>query len=291
MYSKAADVLKNGLETYEEDLAQLKDVLQAAKGAPDLANRPILDPNNGERLESPQPEKLKVLLQERLASASVVLKPRRPGPVVRVAIHKGCGENGTKAFFETLKNVEVEVVDSLSLSLLDRFDCVFILQTSSINKEDYFHNLRRYVAEGGGGVVFQHDMCGRPRRGAFDAKTPFPEICLQAPGRKGKNDANARTLKAKVAHPALGKSKAGETYEHMYYDHLTLKPGAKGVVIVDDADGDPVVVTGEIGHGRVLFDGNVNLTVKDEDKPLTGFNAHLAKGAVEWFTGVVLEKK
>ena len=63
------------------------------------------------------------------------------------------------------------------------------------------------------------------------------------------------------------------------------------IVLVEDQDGAPIVVAGAQGHGKVIFDGNVNLTVTDDDVLLTDFNAVLAQGAVEWMTGVKLEMK
>jgi Glycosyl hydrolase family 20, domain 2 len=286
MYAQSVSVLKTGLALLDKDLAYLQSVLAATKGKPDLTTIPLLSRRNRDRVENPQPGKLRQLLQERLASASVVLKPRRPGPKVRVAIFTGLGAQGTKAFFDTFKNVDAEIIDSLSLAVLDRFDCVFIMQTKRVDRGDVFHGLRRYVIEGGRGVVFQHDMCGRPGRSAFGAKTPFPEICSHAPGRK-----DALKVLAKVAHPVLTGAKPNDAFKHMYYDHLNPKPGPEGKVVVVDEEGDPVVIVGSVGLGKVIFDGNVNLTSNNEDKPLVQFNAMLAKGAVEWFTGVKLLKK
>ena len=284
-YSQAADVLNAGLAAFEEDSARVHAILEKTKNEPDLARLPPLHPRNRDILETPTPDQVKVLLEQRLASASVVLKPRRAGPVIRVAVHRGLGEQGTKAFLDGFANVEAEIIDSLSLAVLDRFDCVFILQTTSVNRDDYFHGLARYVKQGGGGVLFQHDMCGRPKRGVFGEKTPFPEVCSSAPGRT-----DARRLVVSSAHESIPGAKVGDVHEHMYYDHLELEPGPKGTVVAADEAGAPVVIAGEAGLGKVIFDGNVNLTASDQDELLTGFNAILAKGAVEWFTGVTLRK-
>lgn len=283
-YAEAANVLKAGLRAFDADLARLEATLAKTDGEPDLARRPLLHARSRGALEMPKPARMKALLEEGLAGASVVLTPRRPGPVIRVGVYKGLGEKGTRAFLDAFKNVEAKIIDSLSLAVLDRFDCVFILQTSAVNRNDYFHNLRRYVTEGGGGVLFQHDMCGRPGRAVFGTKTPFPEICPNAPGRK-----DARKLVVKAQHPALAGSAVGTVHEHMYYDHLNPTVGPKGTAIAVDQAGDPVVIAGAAGAGKVIFDGNVNLTIKNEDEPLTGFNALLARGAVEWFTGVALK--
>ena len=77
----------------------------------------------------------------------------------------------------------------------------------------------------------------------------------------------------------------------MYYDHITPRVGSKGVVLAADDTGAPVVVAGEAGKGKVVFDGNVNIDNQDKPAVLAGFNAVLARGAVEWFTGIKLEEK
>jgi hypothetical protein len=96
-------------------------------------------------------------------------------------------------------------------------------------------------------------------------------------------------LSVETVHPALPGAAAGDRLEHMYYDHLTLEPGPAASVLAVNEDGDPVVVVGEAGHGKVMFDGNINFTADGQDEPLTGANALLARGAVEWFTGVKLQ--
>jgi len=282
MYEPAVAVLEAGLKCFEADHAAAQKVLETTKREADLNYYGPVGKRGDVR---PQPERIKALLLERLESAKVVLKPRRPGPIVRIGVHKGFGANGTAEFLDQFKNAEADVIDTLSLAVLDKYDCVFIMQTGSVSKDDYFFNLRRYVTEGGGGVLFQHDMCGFGRY-TFGQKTPFPDICPHAVDRK-----DLREVVIRTRHPATLQLEPGAKLKHMYYDHIVPKPGDKAIVLVEDQDGAPIVVAGTQGHGKVIFDGNVNLTVTDDDVLLTDFNAVLAQGAVEWMTGVKLEKK
>ena len=128
-------------------------------------------------------------------------------------------------------------------------------------------------------------MCGFGRY-PFGQTTPFPEICPYANGRR-----DASNVTAVIEHPAMPGLKKDDKMWHMYYDHVTPKAGPKGVVLAVDDTGASVVVAGESGKGKVIFDGNVNINDKDKEVPLAGFNAVLARGAVEWFTGVKLEEK
>jgi len=279
---EVAPLLEKALQTLEANRRRADQVLADTKTEPDLTPFPPTDAKRGD--VKPSAAELEKMIRDRLADVRLVLKPRRPGEFIRVGIHKGLGQAGTLAFFEQFKNVKAEIIETLSLTNLDRFDCVFLLQTTSISESDVMNNVRRYVLEGGGGVVFQHDLCGF-QRSPFGATTPFPEICKSAPDRR-----DAPEVKIAKEHFALPGLKKGEKVRHMYYDHMILAPGDKGVVLAED-EGRPVVVAGAAGAGKVIFDGNVNLTERNMDEPLTLFNAVLARGAVEWMTGVRLQAK
>jgi len=281
-YAESIPVLEAGLETFEKNLARVKDVLEQTKDEPGLS---LYGPLHL-KTRGIKPEELKQLLLNRMASAKVVLKPRKPGETILVAVHQGLGENGTKAFLDQFENVKTDIIHTLSLATLEKYDCLFVLQTAMADRLDFFHNLPRYVREGGRGIVFQHDMCGRDRRGAFGNETPFPEIC---PGTAGRED--AFEIVVKTRHPVLPGLKKGQELTHMYYDCLFPQAGEKGTVVVVGKGGEPIVVVGESGPGKVVFDGNVNLTKYGKDELLTGINAVLAQGAVEWLTGVKLRKK
>lgn len=278
---EAAKILEQGLKDYEKDYVIASKVLEQTKKEPDL-NRWGLFVRGDIK---PTPQELKKLLEEKLASAKITLKPRRPGKFIKVGIFNGFGKAGTVEFFKGFKNVKTEVIKSLSLAVLDRFDCIIMLQSMTMNdKGDYFNNLRRYVIEGGGGVLFQHDMCGFERF-VFGKKTPFPEICPYATGKK-----NSDGVTIEKEHQVIMKTPKGQQVKYMYYDHIMPKAGDDGQVIAVDKDGDPVIVIGTIGHGKVVFDGTVNLDKAKGDIHLQNLNALIAQGAVEWFTGVKLLK-
>ncbi len=282
---EALALLRKALDEYEIDRQQAEAVLQKTKHEPDLTVRGPLDARAGD--VQPAPAAVREMLESRLASLAVVLKPRPAGDIVKVGLYlqKAPGAQGTKMFFDRFQNVQADFIDSLAMAVLQDYDCIFIFQTGSVIRSDYFDNLPRFAGEGGRGVLFQHDMCGFGRY-PFGQSTPFPEICQYADGRR-----DATNLVVLLAHPAMPGLDRGDKTWHMYYDHITPRPGPRGVALAADETGAPVVVAGEFGRGKVIFDGNINIDKHDQEAALTGFNAVLTRGAVEWFTGVKLVER
>jgi predicted SnoaL-like aldol condensation-catalyzing enzyme len=287
MYSAAAAVLQNGIKELAEDEKLIAQMDKKSKGQKDI--KPIDRLKWGKLVPIAT---LKTMLSTRLADANVVLKPRRAGKYIKVGIYAGTGQKGTLEYFEQFKNVKPEIINSLNLAVLDKFDCVFVLKNANINKTDFFFNLRQYVEQGGGGVIIEHDLIGGPRS-PFGQKNPFPEVCKIGSKRK---DCFKRKVKIVAEHPALGSLENGDEAKLMYVDFIVPVAGDNGTVLVADNMDEAVVVAGEVGFGKVIFSGTISFSSYDggysgEDIKLYGLNAELAKGFVEWSTGVMLEKK
>ncbi len=282
---EAVRSIQDGLAWLAEDRALASKILEETRGAPDLTAGG--DPLGKRGDVKPDPAALEKMLEERRAGLTLVLRPRPPGARVQIGIYDGAGAEATRDFFGQFTNAAAEIVESLNLAALDRYDCVLIMQSRSIDRDDFFNTLPRYVREGGRGVLFQHDLCGMPRA-PFGATNPFPEIVVKAAEK-----VDAFNLRVVENHPALPGLKAGDVREHMYYDHLALVTGPSARILLADEAGRPVVAAGEAGLGKVIFDGNVNApdTMNIGRKgPLGDYiNGVLMRGAVEWFTGVPLQ--
>ncbi|MBI5831159.1 MAG: family 10 glycosylhydrolase [Armatimonadetes bacterium] len=98
--------------------------------------------------------------------------------------------------------------------------------------------LRAWV-EQGGTLVLTHDAVGYRYHPAL-----FGEV-----GR-GVTTERSRGVAAGAAWPG-----PGTRFDHGYADHVRLSPGPAGVVWWRDAGGQPVVVAGAVGRGRVVLDG------------------------------------
>ena len=115
------------------------------------------------------------------------------------------------------------------------------------------------------------------------AATPFPEIVKTSPDRKENLSRRVKTID-------------GKERETMYVDYFVLRPGAKGEVRATAMDGSPICIRGDCGMGKVFFNGtvgveSVNGTYDTRSARLNGFNADMAREAVEYFTGITLVPK
>ncbi|MEW6359158.1 MAG: family 10 glycosylhydrolase [Planctomycetota bacterium] len=133
--------------------------------------------------------------------------------------------------------------------------------------------LREFVEKRGGGLVVTHDAVGYRNYPAI-----IPEIAA-----KGTNHVKQNQCKVIAQHPITAGLVAEQTFEHTYYDHVLIEPGAKGTVVVADAEGKAVVVAGEWGSGRYVADGMATgLGAANEDVPVEGAEKQLLVNMVRW---------
>jgi hypothetical protein len=106
-----------------------------------------------------------------------------------------------------------------------------------------------------------------------------------------------------TVHPILRAHQVGDTLTHMYHDHMTLDiRGREGIVILVDAETKaPVVVVGQVGKGKVVFDGSITLAspktaagkrlamklgksldLDNFEYPAFGISAELLSNGVRW---------
>lgn len=207
------------------------------------------------------------------------------GPV-RVAIYDPSGDGGTaighQGWMETLKTddgVVAEFINDLSLSNLVKYEVLLYPQASSgrsVSRYEYFEVLKRYVEEAGGGVMFGHHQVGHDRA-EFGMEVTFPLI-----GAGSIDRPDAYDVVVAGDHPITEGLAAGQTYQHVYYDHFTVKPGRKGVVILKDTGGDPVMVAGQQGKGRVIYDGQIILSDVSGTVTAEGTERDVFLSAVRW---------
>jgi len=270
---EAVRVIEEALGALERDRALAGRVLETA-GKDE-------DPKSFDKLRR-RADGIGAKLDLALKSLTTVFRPRPVGATIKVGVYGGYGKENTRQYLDAFRNVEARSIGDLSAATIEPYDCILIFQTRALEERDYFDTLVRYVKDGGRGVLFQHDLCGFGRY-PFGERTPFPEVSPYADGRK-----DLTRVRAATTHPVLPGMKKGDVGEHMYYDHITPKAGPNATIVAEDERGNPVVVVGTAGKGKVIFDGNVNIDHRDKGVALTGLNAVIARGAVEWFTGVKL---
>lgn len=207
---------------------------------------------------------------------------------IRVGVYDALADGGSavghRGALMTLRgepDIKAEFITDLSLDNLLNYDCIIIPQCTlgrSSTEYDWFTGLRRYVAEAGGAVWFMHDSVGTPRS-EFGSRTTFPEVCRGGAERVDSN--RARTVK----HPITEGFKPGTTIEHTYYDHWTLRTGRPaGRDALLDESGGVVWLVGQVGKGRVLYDGTILLDAHNSPTPAEGDHRKLFISALKWLT-------
>jgi len=99
--------------------------------------------------------------------------------------------------------------------------------------------LRAFV-EAGGTLIVTHDAVGFRR-----CPVIAPEVCAG-----GVERADDTTWKLVVDLPESGLNPS-QTYEHTFYDHIVVVPGASARVIATDVQGRPLIAAGRLGRGKV----------------------------------------
>ena len=209
-------------------------------------------------------------------------KPRYQEGKLRVAIYRPPPDTGSvigaQGIYEALSkesSLAVAYIGDLRLGILLQHHCLILPSCKQMPAEDLerIPQVRRFVGQYGGGVYLQHSSVGHPRFPLHSSM--FPEIC-QYVTRVASNRVTVVPSRAAgagqpggdrlpnfemAAHPILGSHQVGETLIHMYYDHMALGvEGREGVpVLVDAKTKAPVVVVGQVGRGRVVFDGTIAL--------------------------------
>ena len=271
---EASNFLSKALDLVKADYAAAEDNLRSLAGEKDSRGFRYVWPY-GKDKAVPDIENV-------LASARVTLRPRRIGRYVRVGVTSGPSGDRTKAFLDGFENVRAEMIDSLSLAELDRFDCVFVMDRQWA-KDEFYNNLRAYANKGAGGVYLEGPLSGNVR---FDTRPVFPEVVAASPKQVFNPSRKAKRMD-------------GSDAKTMYVDYFTMTPGCRGEVVATAGDGTPFAVKGAAGHGKVFCVGLLNVeaiedgnwALKESKDRLFGINAELAKAAVEYFSDVRLKSK
>jgi len=198
------------------------------------------------------------------------------------------GRTGLVNLLKGINDISVTEIDNLALDTMKQYDCVVFPDCKSLGEvKANVNDIRAYVVDLGGGMYFEHDSCGFNRFPLKDSV--FPELAHVAdrvgePTFSTKYKASDRTLKIVKQHPATEGSLIGATFEQVYFDHLQLI-NETGELLVEDSYGKGVVVAGQAGNGRVVFNGGLTLNAvedKELDKPLATVEGEIIVNSVRW---------
>ncbi len=211
-----------------------------------------------------------------------------------VGIYNAELAGGRSAGVHAIKNtiasedIGVEEFSRLSIENLLKYRVVIIPNTRELARgEDprWTDNLRAYVAEAGGALVFCHDAVGA-ERSPFGRIPLFPEIVMTGTVERSENQ------KVEVALPAdsliwdfeyLQEYTGGETAEHMYFDRFMFAQSGGTHILSDPESRRTVVGTGEVGRGRVVFNGTFGAhPVTHTAMELEGIDRDVMVNTVRW---------
>lgn len=198
---------------------------------------------------------------------------------VKVAVFKT--GFGARAVLDALKKdarTQPILLKAITIEDLMQADVLYVGSTS-LEQPDQIKSIKIFVACGGG-VIFNHSSCGR-----YCPETIFPDIAAKVVDRR--DDTILMILDK--SHPITQGLPA--EYSHAFNDHLYLEPGPEGKTIIVDREKAPVVVIGEAGAGRVVFNGGLPgyfydpTDYKQGEKSPEGAELQMLLNAIEWVAG------
>ena len=134
--------------------------------------------------------------------------------------------------------------------------------------------------ENGGGVLFTHDSVGYRKHMSM-----FRDI------GGGINHPKLDKVKVIKAHPVTRGLSVGQVFPPGFrYDHIALVKGPAGTTLIENEQGDPVVVVGPFGKGKVILNGMLTGMAGDkkaaggrESEPI-GEELKLLINSVQWLS-------
>ena len=177
---------------------------------------------------------------------------------LRVGVYSGIGQKGIIDGLADVERIAARPLASFSAASLSYCDVV-VWPHGRVATADRTRPWRVLVTEyvrAGGGLILTHDAVGGAgkTRGDLGEKPLFGDIA-RCPGYAKRKETKVLMEAPGVDHP-LARALPGEL-THAYYDHMALMTGPEGTTLMADEDGDPVVVAGEVGKGRVVMMGNL----------------------------------
>ncbi len=176
----------------------------------------------------------------------------------------------------------------ISMENLLQFRAVIIPNTRTLgDNEDprWRDNLRAYVVEAGGSVIFNHDSVGA-ERSPFGLLPLFPEVVV--PGSVERQE----FMLLHVDLPAdpllrdfdfLPERGEGDIVEHMYFDRFVFDVDRGTVILSDPETRKAAAAAGRVGAGRVFFSGLIGADpVTHQALRLEGIELEVIVNAARW---------
>jgi hypothetical protein len=157
-------------------------------------------------------------------------------------------------------------------------------------RQAFLPALRKHV-ESGGGLLLADDRVNAADDGTIVFSHLFPEVGQRGePVAKGVGESPELVIGS--AHPITAGVKANtrftaaafehKNHRHVAYTGMTYEPGPSGQVVVRNVAGDPVLVAGQVGKGRVILSG----FFYGRGMAVEGVERKICQGALKWLVGI-----
>jgi len=177
---------------------------------------------------------------------------------------RGASSSGFLAAFDELPEYEAEPLDALDLSVLLQYDIIVLYDMHEPGNvtDTWRQNLQRY-AEAGGSVLSLYHQHLFPSIGPGVLKVYVREVRPVGDGPIAEGISAFRTA---------------------WGDHIILQPGAGATVFLENAEGQPVAASGQLGKGK-LIDCGLALGLRSDwrnSKPPEGMERALLRNMLQW---------
>jgi glycosyl hydrolase family 10 len=197
---------------------------------------------------------------------------------------KSAGPRAIKTTLDESK-MSVEEFSKMSIENLLKYRVVIIPNTRKLSKDEdarWRDNLRAYVADCGGALVFFHDAVGA-KRSPFGMLPLFPEIAdLRTVERVESKEVQVAIDPLLADFQYLPNYGIKQTVKHMYDDHFTFICLNGKTLLSDIKTKKAVVAVGEVGKGRVVLDGMWGGKTTGQAGILEGIDKDVFINTVKW---------
>ena len=269
-------IAKGKFQKAEENIKRIKEIL--ALGAVKLKQQGLSNQFNYKKARSSMLAEIMTIDKNWIKEKKRYLKGLCPKKI-SVGIYKdGFGIEGLRWGLGEVPGISLNIFYDLNMQTINKFDVIIFSGTKNvemgdIEDKDWSKRIRKFVSNGGG-VIFTHNACGR----YITFPSMFTEICEGVLGRNKNRELHIASL-----HPITSDFNKNNAFIHTSDDHLLLRKGNKGSVLIKDIKGNNIVLVGRVGEGKVVFLGNLpGLGKKDQSVELKNEEFKILIRAIRW---------
>ncbi len=185
------------------------------------------------------------------------IKIRSKGKVIQVGITNGYNAEGLLMSLKGRRDINPFTIRRITPENLEKCNVLLVSQSPKPMLLNRNAKLLVNWVEAGGGIMFFHDGVGYRKHLSI-----FKDIGM------GITNPRAGRVKVIKKHPVTQGVEMNKYFHPGYsYDHVVMKVGPKGEILLSSADGRPVLIAGELGKGRIVLNGMLTGWKSSEKSP------------------------